>query len=361
MDIQNTGLSYKTAQNILVYSKNKNSYVNTVINQLAIDKPDNFISYKIFNKNDKLNLPLPEGITVKEALEKYIDLSCQINADILSKLVIFLTDSEQKQKISDILQNKEKMSKFLEKRYNLTDFISEYNSLRLSLQDLCEIFPNIAPRYYTCCSSMSKNKNVIELIITLVSWKGVNDTLRFGLTSNYFNDLYQNKTFKDKEEFVEIAVKDSSFKLPKDPSTPLLMICTGSGIAPFISFLQEMESNKNNSYESYLIYGSKNRKNDFIFKKELEEYKKNKILTECYTAFSRDQDHKIYVQDVLVEKFSKEKIKDLVVDKKMNVYVCGSSSMGNTVLTKLKELLGEENNEKMLKNGQLMSELWENN
>ena len=157
-------------------------------------------------------------------------------------------------------------------------------------------------------------------------------------------------------------MKDSSFKLPNDFSKPLLMICTGSGIAPFISFLQEMESNKNNNnYESYLIYGSKNKKYDFIFEKELEEYKKNKILTEYYTAFSRDQDHKIYVQDVLSEKFNKEKIKELIIEKKMNVYVCGSSSMGNVVLKKLKEMLGDENNDKMVNNGQLMSELWENN
>ena len=62
-----------------------------------MDKENNYINYKILNNSkDSLNLPLPEGITVKEALTEYIDLSCQINKNILSKLVLSLTDVNQK-------------------------------------------------------------------------------------------------------------------------------------------------------------------------------------------------------------------------------------------------------------------------
>ena len=44
----------------------------------------------------------------------------------------------------------------------------------------------------------------------------------------------------------------------------------------------------------------------------------------------------------------------------MKVYICGSLSMGNAVIKKLGEIIGEENKEKMMKNNQLMSEMWEN-
>ena len=139
------------------------------------------------------------------------------------------------------------------------------------------------------------------------------------------------------------------------------MMCTGSGISPFISFLEEIEINKKDKKpETYLIFGSMNKKNDFIFEKELEEFKKKGILTEYYTAFSRDQEKKIYVQDVLGNVFKKEKLEDLIVKKGMKVYICGSLSMGNAVIKKLGEIIGEENKEKMMKNNQLMSEMWEN-
>ena len=362
LDLKGTEYKYKPGENILIYPKNNEETINIVLNQLAMDKETNYINYRILNNNDiSLNLPLPEGITVKEALSEYIDLSCQITKNILSKLVIYLTDINQKSKITDIINDEQKMELFLSKRYNIADFIKEFDSLQLSLQDLSDIFPTIMPRYYTCSSSYNKNNNIIELIITLVSWKGPKNDIRYGLTSNYFNNLYKYKSYNQKDEYVNISLKESAFNLPKDLSKPMLMICTGSGIAPFISFLEELEfKKKDNNYETYLIFGSKNIKNDFIFEEELKEYKKKGILTEYYTAFSRDQEKKIYVQDVLEKEFSKEKMEQLVINKGMNIYICGSLSMGNAVIKKIGEILGEENKEKMIKNNQLMSEMWEN-
>ena len=364
-DLTGANIKYKFAQNILVYPKNKEDIINVVFNQLAMDKENNYINYKILNENkESLNLPLPEGITVKEALTEYIDLSCQINKNILSKLVISLTDINQKNKITEIINDENKLSEFLSKNYNIADFIKEYDSLQLSLQELSEIFPSINPRYYTCASSYNKNNNVIELIITLVSYLGPQKEKRYGLTSNYFNDLYTSKSFTKNDEYVNIIIKDSDFKLPDNLQTPMLMLCTGSGIAPFISFLQELDFNKSKNnemkFETYLIFGSMNKKNDFILEKELDDFKKNGILTEYYTAFSRDQEKKVYVQDILGINFDKDKIENLIVNKGMYVYICGSSSMGNAVKNKLKDLLGNDNYEKMAKNGQLMCETWEN-
>ena len=363
LNLNNVDYKYKPAENILIYPKNKEETINVVLNQLAMDKETNFINYKLLNdnKNLSLNLPLPEGVTVKEALSEYIDLSCQITKNILSKLLIYLTDINQKSKISEILNNKKKMEEFLLKRYNISDFIREFDSLQLSLQDLSEILPTITPRYYTCSSSYNKNNKTIELIISLVSWKGPKNDIRFGLTSNYFNDLYKSKSFLKADEFVNFNLKESTFKLSDDLSIPMLMICTGSGIAPFISFLEELEFNKNNNkYETYLIFGSKNKQSDFICEKKLEEFKQKNILTKYYTAFSRDQNNKIYVQDVLEKEFSKEKLENLVFNKGMKIYICGSLSMGNAVIKKFGEILGEENKEKMIENSQVMSEMWEN-
>ena len=364
LDLTGTNIKYNPAENVLIYPKNKEDIVNIVFNQLAMDKENNYINYKILSKEkENLNLPLPEGITVKEALSEYIDLSCQINIEILKKLIIYLTDVNQKSKINEIINNEDKQKDFLSKNYNIADFIKEFDSLQLSLQELCEIFPTITPRYYTCASSFNKNNNLIEIIITLVGWKGPKGDKRYGITSNYINDLFISKSFQKKDEYLNILIKPSEFKLPANLQTPMLMLCTGSGIAPFISFLQEFESikNKNNDikFEIYLIFGSMNKKNDFIFEKELNDFKNKGILTEYYTAFSRDQEQKIYVQNVLGNNFDKEKLEKLI-RKGMIVYICGSTSMGKAINEKLKELLGNDLYVNMINNGQLISETWEN-
>ena len=363
-DLTGTNINYKPAQNILIFPKNKEEIINIVFNQLAMDKENNYINYKIIkNIKENLNLPLPEGITVKEALSEYIDLSCQINKNILNKLLIYLTDVNQKNKISEIINTEKKLEEFISKNYNISDFIKEFDSLQLSLQDLCDIFPPIHPRYYTCCSSYNENNNLLEVIITLVSWLNPYKEKRYGITSNYFNELYLSKTFNKKDEYVNVLIKDSEFKFPENLENPMLMLCTGSGIAPFISILKEINFIKKNkkeiNTEIYLIFGTMNKKNDFIFEKELEEYKNNKIIKEYYTAFSRDQDKKIYVQDILGINFNKEKMENLM-NKGLTVFICGSISMGNEVNKKLKEVMGNELYDKLVNNKRLISETWEN-
>ena len=104
-DLTGSDLKYKPAENILVYPQNIEEAINTVLNQLISDKGNNFVNYKISNK-DNLNLPLPEGITVKEALTEYIDLSCQITKNMLSKLVNNNNDFHQHHGIKKIINTK---------------------------------------------------------------------------------------------------------------------------------------------------------------------------------------------------------------------------------------------------------------
>lgn len=41
---------------------------------------------------------------------------------------------------------------------------------------------------------------------------------------------------------MRIDFRESSFKLPEDEKIPIIMIAAGTGVAPFIGFLEERES-----------------------------------------------------------------------------------------------------------------------
>ena len=60
------------------------------------------------------------------------------------------------------------------------------------------------------------------------------------------------------------------------------------------------------------------------------------------------------------KKINKEKLDEFVDKKGMQIYICGSLSMGNAAIKKIGDILGEDNKEKIIKNNQLMSEMWEN-
>lgn len=354
---ENTNLTYNVGDNIVIFPKNTSDKIDAICKHMQYD-PNDIIFYKFKAPEatkKKLNLPLPNNITIQEAFVNYLDLSCQVNKDMLTKIKKFIADEEQYKKICNIIDNKDLLNEFLSKRYNIIDLIAEYNSIYVPFNSLIKILPKMFPRYYTVASSPNNKKNKFDIAITLVNWKNSQNKEVYGLTSNYLNYLFSN----GKTDSLRIMVKGSSFKLPNDLNTPMLMMCTGTGIAPFISFLQEMNFIGKQPYETYLIFGSKNRKSDFIFESELNEYKNKKVLTELHGAFSRDGNEKTYVQDVLVKEF-KSRLSQLVNDKKMIIYICGSLSMGSIVKQTISNIIGKESYDTLVNEKRLLSEFWEN-
>lgn len=86
--------------------------------------------------------------------------------------------------------------------------------------------------------------------------------------------------------------------MPDDLSIPVIMICTGCGIAPFRSFWLDrakcIEENKSKDRvigDFILFYGCREEGKDFLYKNELECLRNKNVLTSLQIAFSRDPNH----------------------------------------------------------------------
>ena len=55
------------------------------------------------------------------------------------------------------------------------------------------------------------------------------------------------------------------FEMPKEPETPMIMVGPGTGVVPFIGFLEEIRQ-KNTNVEAHLYFGCRRPESDFIFK-----------------------------------------------------------------------------------------------
>ena len=117
---------------------------------------------------------------------------------------------------------------------------------------------------------------------------------------------------------------------------PILMIGPGTGVAPMRAFLQERQHIMQNALhgkkamgEAALYFGCCRRDEDFIYEDEMLEYARDGTLTDLHTAFSRETQRKIYVQDHLRE--TAGRVWDLIGRNAAHVYVCGGTVMGNQV------------------------------
>lgn len=73
--------------------------------------------------------------------------------------------------------------------------------------------------------------------------------------------------------------------------------------------------------KNWLFFGERNFVSDFLYQTELQEYLDSGLLTHLNTAFSRDDNKKLYVQNRLKE--NSQKIYDWIENQAI-IYICGN-------------------------------------
>ena len=90
--------------------------------------------------------------------------------------------------------------------------------------------------------------------------------------------------------------------------------------------------------ERHLFFGCRSATKDFIFQSELERFERDGLLTTLHTAFSRDQEKKVYVQQRIRE--AGASVARLVLEEGAYVYVCGDGQrMARDVHAALEDVL----------------------
>lgn len=176
----------------------------------------------------------------------------------------------------------------------LIDMLHEYPGLLLHPEDLVSILPRLAPRLYSISSSPAAHGREVHCTIAVVRYRSHNRE-RGGIASTMLADR------------VDVGVRlpiyiqpNKKFRVPVDPETPMIMVGPGTGIAPFRSFLHERRA-LGHKGRNWLFFGERSATTDFLYCDELQTMAGSGHLTRLDTAFSRDQAHKVYVQDRMIE------------------------------------------------------------
>merc|ERR1712094_24714 len=70
------------------------------------------------------------------------------------------------------------------------------------------------------------------------------------------------------------------------------------------------------------------RDEDHLYREEMDQWP----LDAKHVVYSREQKHKVYVQDLMRKKNNAEALASAIIDGKGSVYVCGGTSMGTAVM-----------------------------
>lgn len=212
------------------------------------------------------------------------------------------------------------------------DLITEYPGGITQPQQLFTVLARLTPRMYSIASSQSLVKDAVHTIVRVVRYTAYNRD-RQGLCSGHLGERAPEGC-----TMPIFLHSNNNFRLPENTDTPVIMIGPGTGIAPFRAFLQHRKAHGHKG-ENWLFFGEQRRASDFLYREDLEGMFEDGILTRFDTAFSRDQAHKVYVQDRM-----RENDAELYrwLERGAHLYVCGDANrMAKDVETALLEAIAK--------------------
>ncbi|MCJ1308014.1 NAPDH-dependent diflavin reductase [Agyrium rufum] len=292
---------------------------------------------------------LPPVTTLRYLLTHHLDLNAVPRRSFFSNIVHFTNDEFQKNRLVEFTN-----PDYVEELYDYTtrprrsilEVLQEFDTVKIPWRWAASVFPELRGRQFSIASGGSllqsskhpaKQQSKIELLVALVKYKTVIKKVREGTCSRYLASLSPGTMLKVSLLKGSLIAKKSEIK------KPIIMISPGTGLAPMraliwqrLQWAQELRKLRKEQSgltdtqllvdiaPNVLFFGARSRSADNFFAKEWEEIRATGTLPlEVYSAFSRDQPNKVYVQD-LVRRES-QLVWDLIGNQDGIIYVCGSS------------------------------------
>lgn len=283
LDIKGSGIQYNVGDSIAVCPVNAPEAVERTL------KAMNSEGREIITDKHGASHVLRDFLTHKANIS-------EVSRKCVKEIALKQQDEHKKNKLLWLFEegHKEALKAFLE-RHHLWDFLAEHCEVSLSPQELVSLLMPLLPRFYSIASSQKVVGDEVHLTVAFLRYNS-NEHDRLGVCTNYLCELADMYTHE-----VPIYLQPHhGFTLPADPSTNIIMVGPGTGIAPFRAFMQERLF-FNAQGKHWLFFGECHQACDYYYEDLWHDLHSNNRL-HLDTAFSRDQEHKIYVQHRMLEK-----------------------------------------------------------
>nr|WSY51097.1 bifunctional nitrate reductase/sulfite reductase flavoprotein subunit alpha [Streptomyces sp. NBC_00886] len=229
-------------------------------------------------------------IPFAEALHRQLDIT-RITPDLLRFVAERARDDRELRRLLRP-DNKDGLAQWSWGR-QAVDVLAEY-PVKANAGEWAGVFKKLQPRLYSISSSPLVDPHSVSLTVSVVRYENLHGRPRGGVCSPFLADA-------EAETEVPVFVQRSpNFRPPTDPATLMVMVGPGTGVAPFVGFLQERRA-LGHPAPNWLFFGEQHRATDFYYEEELTASLDEGTLARLDTAFSRDQRAKVYVQDRMRE------------------------------------------------------------
>uniref|UniRef100_A0A8C7QPB2 Methionine synthase reductase n=1 Tax=Oncorhynchus mykiss TaxID=8022 RepID=A0A8C7QPB2_ONCMY len=372
MDISSHPMAYQPGDSLEVLCPNRASEVGELLRRLGLeDQKSNRIQLSLRKETKKktAQIPsyIPENSTLRYLLTWCLEIRTVPKKAFLRSLVECTGDSGEKRRLQELCSKQGSADYNLYVRdhnLGLLDLLTAFPACQPPLSLLIEHLPKLQPRPYSAASSSLRHPGRLHFVFNVIEFPACagRPVGRRGLCTGWLSDLVDpilvhpgKAQSSSTPPLPKVSRGNCSFRLPSDLSKPFIMIGPGTGVAPFIGFLQQREKEREENpeaefSETWLFFGCRHRDRDFLFREELQGFVANGTLTHLKVSFSRDtpegtetqtETRPRYVQHNLLS--HAKDIVNLLLKENGYLYVCGDAkNMAKDVNDTLIEMVSAE-------------------
>ncbi|ELR24599.1 FAD binding domain containing protein [Acanthamoeba castellanii str. Neff] len=326
ISLKHTDLNYEVGDHISILPQNDVGSVSAFMRFYDLDPTASLTITPILEGLPPLKITQP--LTVSELLTKYLDLFGRPTKHLIRFIAQSLSPAE-KQKLQLLIDDPVAWESFQAEFPSACDILLRYSSVRLTLAELVTFIPLIRPRLYSMISCPQ-----LRLIYLCREWRAPGGRTVKGLATSYLSRL------KRKHDLLAVKIQKGVFRYDEQKAkAPLMFVALGTGVATAISLLHLRKAMLDQGAtvgSMVLFYGCRHKDQDFLFQKELDQFVQTGVLNQVVSAFSHDQEERVFVQDKIREK--KELVASYVQHKDALYYYCG---LGGVVPFLVEEAIGE--------------------
>lgn len=296
VDISGSNLSYQTGDHIAVWPTNAGEEVDRFLKIFGLtSKRHNVISVKALEPTAKVPFPTP---TTFDAIVRYhMEICAPVSRQFIATLAAFAPDDASKAEMTKLGGDKDYFQTQVAVHHlNIARLLERVSKgkqwTNVPFSALIEGITKLQPRYYSISSSSLEQPKMISItaVVETQDLPGREDPFR-GVATNYLLALKEKQNgdpnptpFGLSYEImgprnrydgihVPVHVRHSNFKLPSDPTKPIIMVGPGTGVAPFRGFVRERKKLVENGQtvgKTLLFFGCRKSTEDFLYKNEWE-------------------------------------------------------------------------------------------
>eukprot|EP00842_Homolaphlyctis_polyrhiza_P004271 jgi/Hompol1/4845/HPOL_004002-RA len=400
LDVAASSYTYLPGDAFGILAPNPKELVTGITERLGLAAGDHVVDILPKTASSTSGLPFTTAIqpTYAEILTHFLELHALPKRAFFRVLADHTTDPAEKKLLLFLssTQGAEAYRQLRAQQPTLLDILSTFPSCTPPFSALIENLPRLQPRYYSVACAPTTHPGRVRFAFNVVAYRTLvtlgSTTISKpvkGLCSSWLDTLVSSVSQSSASvdisalnivvPFFPRAISSTGFHLPRDvlgltdaastlPThipTPLVLIAAGTGISPFISFLEALKAERSMGRDPqrtvWLIYGHRfgGPTGDGLYDQEIRSYVESGVITRYIECLSREpaasEPHPSqpkYVQDAIHQ--HKETLWDLMELSDASFYVCGSLAVGKSVNDTLAHIamthkFGMENIEQALK------------